>query len=137
VPGRARERERLTQLARRVRWGCPSRLGHETLEPVHVQAACLDAKLVAGRSRRDRVSAERPPELGDVRLQDLRRRGRRLVGPEILDQTVARDRLVHVEQQDREERPRLRRAQRDRAAFGDSFERPEDAELHRSSRVRT
>ena len=124
------EREGLPQLPRRGRRVGPSRLGHEALEAVRVEAAGLDAKLVSRRPRRDRAVAKRATELGDVRLQDLRRRGRRLLGPESLDQPVARDLLVRVEQQDREQRSWLRCAQRDGIAFGDSFERPEDAELH-------
>ena len=79
------------------------------------------------------LAAERLAELGDVRLQDLRRRGRRATRPEILDQPVARDRLTRVQKQDREQRTRLRRVQRDDAAVGDGFERPEYAEVHGGS----
>ena len=85
------------------------------------------------RTRRDgpdHAAAERPAELGDVRLEDLRRRGRRPAGPELLDQAVARDRLVRAEEQDREQGTRLCRVQRDDAALGDHLERPEDTELH-------
>ena len=97
---------------------------------MQVEAVRLDDELVAGRPGDDHVAAERLPELGDVRLQDLRRRGRRAALPEVLDQPVARHRLAGVQQQNREQRTWLRRVQRDDVAVGDDFERPEYAEVH-------
>ena len=129
----APEREGLPQALGCGRRLCPSRLGHETLEAVQIETIRLDAELVARRPGDDRLVAERLAELGDVRLQDLRRRGRRTTGPEILDQPVARHGLVRVQEQDRQERTWLRRIQRDDAAFGYRFERPEYAEVHGSS----
>ena len=111
----APEREGLAQPLGRGRRLGPARLGHEALEAVQIEAARLDAELVAPRPRDDHVVAERLAELGDVRLQDLRRSGRRAAGPEILDQPVARHGLVRVQEQDRQERTWLRRVQRDNA----------------------
>ena len=86
----APERERLAQ--RRLRPAAlPPRLGHQPLEAVQVEVARLDPELIARRAGDDRVGAERLAQLGDVPLQDLRRRGRRTTGPEILDQPVARE----------------------------------------------
>ena len=129
----APERESLAQAPARSRRLGSARLGDEPLEAVQVETVRLDDELVARRARDDHVAAERLAELGDVRLQDLRRRGRRAAGPEILDQPVARDGLTRVQEQDREQRTRLRRVQRDDAAVGDGFERPEYAEVHGGS----
>ena len=82
---------------------------------MQIEAIRLDAELVAPRPRDDHVVAERLAELGDVRLQDLRRSGRRTTSPEILDQPVARHGLASVQEQDRQERTWLRRVQRDNA----------------------
>ncbi len=100
---------------------------------MQVETIRLDDELVARGPRDDHVAAERLAELGDVRLQDLRRRGRRAAVPEILDQPVTRHGLARVQEQDREQRTRLRRVQRDDAAIGDGFERPEYAEVHGGS----
>ena len=64
-------------------------------------------ELVRGRHGPDHVATEHPAELRDVRLENLRGRGRRPAGPELLDQQVARDRLVGAEEQDREQGTRL------------------------------
>ena len=133
----APEREGLSQAVGCCRRLCRSRLGHETLEAVQIEATRLDAELIARRPGEDHVVADRFAELGDVRSQDLRRGGRRTTSPEILDQPVARDGFTRAEKQDREESTRLCCVQPDDAAVGDNLERPKDAEIHCESRART
>ena len=99
---------------------------------MQIEATRLDAELVAPRPVTITSFAERLAELRDVRLQDLRRSGRRAAGPQIIDQTVTPDWLVRMQEQDRQECTWLRRLQRDNAPFGYRFERPEYAELHGS-----
>jgi hypothetical protein len=103
-----------------------ARLGDELLEPLEIDAARLDAGEVAGRLRDDRVAAEGLPELGDVNLE--RRRGgvRWRSVPELVDQPVARDDAVRVQQQERKERSLLRASECDRAPVLGSLERPEN-----------
>ena len=88
------QRESLSQPVARDRRLRPSRLDEEPLEPVRVEAVALDVELVTGRGRHDRAVAERLAKLGDIRLQHLGRRCRRLTRPEIRDQPVDRDRLA-------------------------------------------
>ena len=86
-------------------------------------------KLIRGGDATDHIAAERPAELRDIGLENLRGRERWAAGPELLDQAVTRNRLVRPKKQDREQRPRLSRIQRDNAAPGNHLERTEDPEL--------
>ena len=125
------ERERLPQHPVRLRRRSGPRIPHELLEAVQVERPGIGTKLVRGGDGPDHARGpERPAELRDVRLQYLRGRRRRPAAPELLDQAIARDRLVGAEEQDRKQGPRLRCIQRDDAALGDHLERSEDAELH-------
>jgi hypothetical protein len=54
--------------------------------------------------------------------------GRRAV-PQLVDQPIAGDRFVGMEQQEREQRSLFRAAERDRTAVLDGLQRPEDPEL--------
>ena len=125
------ERERLPQHPVRLRRGGSPRVRDELLEPEQVERPRIGTKLVRRGGGPDHVAAERPAELRDVLLQDLRRGGGRSSAPQIVDQAVTRHELVRVEEQDREERPLLRRIQGNDAALGDRLEWPEDAEFHR------
>ena len=126
----APQRERLGQrLCRRLR-PLAARPGDEPLEPVEVDRLRRRPELVPGTDRRDRVPTERRAELRHVCLQDLRGRPRRPSSPELVDQLVAREGLVGMEEHDREQRAQLRRLQRQEAALRDHLERPEDAKLH-------
>ena len=126
----APERESFAQHpVRRRRAGGP-RIRHELLEAIEVERTGIGTELVRRRRGPDHVATEHPPELGDVRLENLRGRRRRPAGPELLDQQVARNRLVRPDEQQGKQGPLLWRIQRNDAALGDHLKRPEDAELH-------
>ena len=68
---------------------------------------------------------ERLAQLGHVRLHHLLRRARGPLAPEIVDDPVPCDRLVRVEQEERQERPRLAGRDRERRAAIADFHRAE------------
>ncbi len=102
----------------------------ESVEPSQVELLRIDAQDVAGGPQPDRLRAERLSQARDVVLERGGRRLRRPFTPQHVDQPVAGDRLVRVEEEIREERARQSPLQRDRPAVLDHRERPEDSELH-------
>src|SRR5581483_2972133 len=64
-------------------------------------------------------------------LHDLRRRRRRLLPPELLDQAVRGDDFVRVQEQQREQRTLPARPQLELLPALPSLERTENAEAHR------
>ena len=79
---------------------------------------------------------EQTPQPGEIDVQDRVDRLRRPVGPELLDQSFARDGLVRVQQQNAEERALPRTADREWPLSLDDFKRSEDAELEIRTRLR-
>src|SRR5207237_3732670 len=69
-------------------------------------------------------------QLGDVDVDGLLRRWRRRLAPELVDQALARDELVRMKEQDREDEPFLQPAKRERPALCDHLEWSEDPVLH-------
>ena len=83
-------RERLATLVR------------EPLETIHVELAVLHLEHVAAAPRLKSLPVavvERATQLADVVLQHLRGRRRRRLAPQRVDQPIARDRLVAMQQQ--------------------------------------
>src|SRR4249919_4129943 len=74
------------------------------LEAFRVEAPRLEAKRVAGAARDDEAVLERPAQLRDVILDDLGGGRGCLLAPELVDETVGRNSLVRVEDQQGEER---------------------------------
>ena len=97
---------------------------------MEVELAVADPDEVAGGLRQDQIPAERLAQLGDVHLErrpgGVGRRGT----PELVDEPVAGDDLVGVQQQEGEQGALLRAAELQDPAFFTDLERPEDAELH-------
>ena len=115
------ERERLRQRA----------VLDEPLEAVDVELAVVHPQEVARRTRDDAIGAERLPQRVYVHLQRARAARRRLLAPDPVDQAVDRDDLVRVEQEQRQESPRSRAAERHgRAVVAHDLERPQQPELH-------
>jgi hypothetical protein len=65
----------------------------------------------------------------DRDLHGVRRRRRRALPPEPVDQPLAPDRPVGVEEQERQHRARAQPAERQRGALAHGLERPEHTEL--------
>jgi hypothetical protein len=67
-----------------------------------------------------------------VDLDGVARRRRRVLGPQLLDQAIARDDPVGLQQQDRQQRALLRAAEREPVPVRANLERTEDAEVDAS-----
>ena len=81
------------------------------------RAAGVDPDAVAAVCGRDRVvtvPGQRLPQLGDVDVDGLLGRRRRRLAPELVDQALARDELVRMQEQDRQDEPLFQPAQRER-----------------------
>ena len=111
---------------------CLPPLAAQPLEAVHIEPFRVDPKDVAvqlGHERR--VRAPRRHELADLRQVDVQGggdRARPLGAPHPLDQPLARDGLVGVQEQECEQRALPRAAERERLAVDTGLERPEQRE---------
>ena len=135
------QRERLPQTHGRL-LGLPAErpppLVAEALEPREVELPVLDPEHIPGTAGREGLSVraarslrlEEPAQRRHVPLQGLDCRRRRPLAPELVDQPVARDGLVRLQEEDREERALLPRAERDEAVAVANLDRPEDPEVH-------
>ena len=94
---------------------CLARLpgGNEVLEALDVALALLDAEHVARCAGHDPVGAERVAKRVDMHLERVRALAGGASPPDPVDQPVGRDRLVGMEQQEREQRPRSSATERD------------------------
>lgn len=63
-------------------------------------------------------------------LERFRGRARRPLAPELVDQPVARDRLVRVQKKEDKESPLLPGTERKHSIAVSDLDRPEDPELH-------
>ena len=107
-------RERLGRLAVGVR---PPALLEQPLEADDVDLLRLDLEdVAAGPCQQRLVRLERLAQPRDLDVEAVVGRPRRPVRPKRVDQPVARDDLVRVKQEERQQRARLRAAERDRAA---------------------
>ena len=127
----APERKRLAKQRSYLLGRRASRLVDEATEAFEVQLVRLDTEQVAGRPRDDPL-AELSPQAEHVVLQRRLRAGGRLVVPDAVDQSLRRDDLVRVEQEQREHRAPLRPTERQSLLAVEDLERPEDPELHGS-----
>jgi len=110
---------------------------NEPLEAEEVELVRIDVDHVAGRPRDEQRTAfgasgrfEDLAQLRDMDLQGGRRGLRRPIAPEPLDETVARDDFVRVQEKHAQQRALLRAAEPKRPAVGFGLEGPKYAELH-------
>jgi hypothetical protein len=91
--------------------------------------------VVSRRRRGEQIAGiQRTTQSRDMDVQCLDRAGGRLVAPQGLRQTLGADGSVGVQQQEREQRPRLPAAELDDAIAGARFDGTENRELHRDVR---
>ena len=140
--GSAPERERFEQRpSRQPRTPCAqsaSALLNEPLKSFGVELVRLHPEEVAGGPRDQKAllvasgapTSQRLAQLGDVDLDDLHGCRRRVTVPELVDQTINRDDLVSVEQQDGQQRSLLDATQGNLAPLRPDLNRPEDPKLH-------
>ena len=126
----AQRRRRRVVVTRRAR---TARRLHQLGEPMHVELALGDVQDIALAARLDArldVAADRPPQARHVGLHGLDRGGRRVVGPELVDEVVHRDDLLGAEQQQRQHRALRANAQIDRPLAVEDLKGTKDAEVH-------
>ena len=111
-------------------------LGDEPLEARGVDLGGIRAQQVSRRARLQAAAAELLAEASDVGLDALGDRRRRRRSPEVVDQPFHRYRVVGVQQQDRQQRPLLGRAEGKSLIAVGHFQRPENPEVHFSGRRR-
>jgi hypothetical protein len=97
---------------------------------VEVEEIGVDLDEIAGRTRAQRGLGKRLAQAGDVRLDHLDRRLGRLDAPQAVNEPVHGDDPVQIEQEQREQRPLLRRAQRNGLFPVHDLERAEDPIFH-------
>ena len=107
-------------------------VGNEPLEAVEIELVRLELERVPGGTRVQARLGKHPAELRDVGLHHLPRRVGDGVAPQVVDDPLARDRPVRVQEQHGEQRPLLARRDRQRGGAVDDFERAQEAEFHRS-----
>ena len=108
------------------------------LEALEVELARRHAQLVAGGARHEettvlpggKLGLERPAQPRDRHLECLRAALQPLFIPELRDQPVARDHLVGMQQQERQQCPLLRSAEGESPVIVVDLERPEYPEVH-------
>ena len=128
--GPAPERERLGERLRRIlgpavreRAGAGRRA---LLEAVDVAAAARDVQHVGVAPGLDRVAPECAAQIRDVALDDVARRRRRGVAPDLVDQAADRDRPVRADHEHGEHRAAARAADGDDTVAFEHLERTEN-----------
>jgi hypothetical protein len=106
-----------------------ARLGYQALEPSEVEVLRIDAEYVTRGLRHNQLGPDRLPEAGDIVLE--RRAGslRGVRPPDLVDQAVARDQVVRVQQQEREQGSQTLAVERNAPAVLGDRKRSENAKF--------
>src|SRR5262249_33969001 len=102
-------------------------------EALEVGLAGPGGEAVAGGTALDPIAAEEPPQPRDLGVEQALRAFGRSLAPQAVDEPVARDDLVRVQEQKRLQRALLRPAKGHRPAVNPDLDRAEHRELHRLS----
>jgi hypothetical protein len=126
--GPAPEREGLTQHLSGLRGGSagerrPALLA-QPVEADEVERLGADLERVARAAGDERAGGQHLAQPRDVDLDHLGRRRRCVMAPQVLDETVDRDRTVGVEQQASQQRPPARRPEGNRHVVDSSSSGP-------------
>ena len=138
--GAPRQRASARSSASRARSGLPGAelppaVVDQPLEPVRVDLLELDLQLVAVLARHEDIRRKLLAEARDVHLKGLQRVRRRALAPELVDQALARERLVGMQQENGEDRPALVSPERDLPGPVKGLQRAENAKVHASAAV--
>ena len=106
-------------------------LAEPALEAVQVELGRLDREQVAGRAGQQSLRGQQLAQPRDVDLQALHRGFGRLVAPELVDQTIARQDVVCVHEEQRKQRALLGARERQQPLPVMDLERTQDPVLHR------
>jgi hypothetical protein len=101
----------------------PSR--EEPLEAVEVELAGCEPQAIPGATGLDPLGTERQAEAVNVDLERLSCRSRRRSAPELIDEALAGERLIRVEEQHGQKRALFRRPERDGTLIVGGLDRPE------------
>jgi hypothetical protein len=105
-------------------------LGEQSFEAGEVELVRLKTDEVARRLAVDAIRTDDLAEARDVVVERMRRARRRPFPPQAVDQAIAGDDLVRVEQEDREERALLRPSERKLTTVVPYLDGAENSELH-------
>ena len=105
----------------------------QALESLEVQLVLFDAQQVPRIPRLEPGVPKLLAQVGDTVLENLRRRRRRPLVPEDVDQRAARYHLIRMEQKVGEECLLLAAPDRDRPSVLDDLQGTQDAEFHAST----
>lgn len=127
------ERKRLSKILRSFgrasrfeRCGCSL---DEPVEPAEVELRRVEPQPVAGSVPLDAIRPQGSAQPVHVDLERRHRGRRRFVGPEHVDEPVARDDRVRVQEQGGQQRALLRRSEGERAVVSDRLDRSQNAEF--------
>src|SRR5262245_23163940 len=132
TPEGERGPQRLSRLLGPVRSEAPPPIPQKSLEPVDVELVALDMEHVSGRAPRQPPVAERLAQARHVGVERVSRCRRRTLSPQAVDQAIARDDVVGMQQQDREHGPLLRPAERQLVSVAPDDDGAENRKLHRT-----
>jgi hypothetical protein len=128
-PERKRPPEILGRLSRSSRLESgPGRLD-ESIEPGKVELRRIELEPVARSVPLDAIGPEHTPQPVHVDLERRDRGARRICSPEGVNEPVARNDRIRVQQQEGQQRPLLRRPERQGAVVPDRFDRSQDPEF--------
>jgi hypothetical protein len=103
----------------------------EALEAGRVDRLVREHELVGMLARAQRIArGQRPAQLRDEVVHDLRRGRRCVTGPELLDDPIAGNRVVALQDEQGEQGALAASAEGHRAPIVEHFQRTEDADVH-------
>ena len=109
-------------------------LRQQPLEPRGIHPMAPDTQLVPAAARGDRAvvgaAGHRLAQVRDVQLHELRRRGRRVIAPQTVDQTLHRDGRAGLQREHGQQRALLRTAEGDRRLVRDHLDGSEQMHVH-------
>ena len=131
----APEPERLAQQVRALGGLGRARASKQLLEAAEIELRRVDLEHIAVHARLQQSWAEQLPELRDRVLQGRRGRPRWVVAPEPIDDPIRRERLVRVQEQERDKCALVPPGERYLGVSVDDLERSEDPEFEHAQRL--